>query len=73
MFKKKNDDEKPKKIHVIHPTHAETLNIKASQAPTLAVEFEEKHSHIPIANPKYTVDGVTPVGKMEVIKTHKRL
>jgi len=36
FMKKTNDNDKPRKPHVIHPTPAEVLNMKASKAPTLA-------------------------------------
>ena len=54
---KKDDEKKTRKPHVTHPTPAETLNMKATQASTLAEKFDKKRSHIPIAQPKYTLDG----------------
>lgn len=54
---KKNDEEKQRKPLVVHPTPAEVLNMKAAQAPTLAEDLNKKESLIPIAAPKYTLDG----------------
>lgn len=56
-MKKTNNDEGPRKPHVVHPTPAEVLNMKAAHAPTLAEDLNKKESLIPIAQPKYTLEG----------------